>query len=264
MDNPYNAPTSAVTGTVAGGRFKHPAVLTHLVRLCLVGSAVMAATTFFVSSAQRAILREGEAASLAVDDAYAEMPLHLLLAPVLQLLVLVACWVIIAMWIYRIASNTRFLAGANKMDYTPGWAVGWYFIPFANLWKPYQAMKEIWALNIARDGGSGAVVAMLLPLWWFLWLAWNFVSNAAGRMSWRATSYEQNDNALLASMTSDAIHVPLCIVLLLITNRLYTAQIRAHAARLSAGINPEAATQGFAAPAFLPVLPSSTAQESIP
>ncbi len=264
MDNPYNAPASAVTGTVAGGRFKHPAVLTHLVRLCLVGSAVMAATTFFVSSAQRALLREGEAAGLTVDDTYADMPLHLVMAPVLQLLVLVACWVIIAMWIYRMASNTRFLAGANKMDYTPGWAVGWYFIPFANLWKPYQAMKEIWTLNVVRDRDSSELIAMLLPLWWFLWLVWNFVSNAAGRMSWRATSFEQNDNALLASMTCDAIHVPLCIVLLLIANHLYAAQVRAHAARLSGGIDPRVATQGLATPTFPPILPSSTAQESTP
>ena len=256
MDNPYNAPTSAVAGTMAGERFKHPAVLTHLVRLCLIASAVLAAATLFASSSQRTLLREAEAADLTPDDAYADMPLHLFLTPLLQLLVLVACWVIIAMWIYRISSNTRFLVGANKMDYTPRWAVGWFFIPFANIWKPYQAMKELWALNIARDDGTGYLAAMLVPLWWFLWLAWNFVSNAAGRMSWRATSFEQNDNALLASMTCDAIHVPLCVVLLLIVNRLYAAQIRAHANKHAAELDP--------APAFPTALPSSTAQESTP
>lgn len=263
MDNPYNAPTSSIAASVAGGRFKHPAVLTHLVRLCLAGSAVMATTNFFVSSAQRPLLREGETAGLSVDEAYAEMPLQLLLTPLLQLLLLVACWVIIAMWIYRIASNTRFLAGANQMEYTPGWAVGWYFVPIVNFWKPYQAMKEIWTLNVARDGGPGALVAMLLPLWWTLWIVWNLVSNFAGRMSWRATSFEQHDNALLGSMTTDAIHVPLCIVLLLVVNRLYAAQIRLHASKPAAELATDTADQ-VAASAFSAALPSSTAQEPAP
>ena len=256
MDNPYNAPTSSIATSVAGGRFRHPAVLTHLIRLCLAGSAVMATANFFVSSAQRPLLREGEAAGLSVDEAYAEMPLQLLLTPLLQLLVLVACWVIIAMWIYRIASNTRFLAGANKMEYTPGWAVGWYFVPIANFWKPYQAMKEVWTLNVARDGGLGAPVATLLPLWWTLWIVWNLVSNFAGRMSWRATSFEQHDNALLGSMATDAIHVPLCIVLLLVVNRLYAAQIRLHASKPATY-----AADQVAASARSAALPSSATEE---
>lgn len=256
MDNPYNAPTSSIATSVAGGRFRHPAVLTHLVRLCLAGSAVMATANFFVSSAQRPLLREGEAAGLSVDEAYAEMPLQLLLTPLLQLLVLVACWVIIAMWIYRIASNTRFLAGANKMEYTPGWAVGWYFVPIANFWKPYQAMKEVWTLNVARDGGLGAPVATLLPLWWTLWIVWNLVSNFAGRMSWRATSFEQHDNALLGGMATDAIHVPLCIVLLLVVNRLYAAQIRLHASKPATY-----AADQVAASARSAALPSSATEE---
>ena len=259
MENPYTAPASSIAASLARGRFKHPAVLTHLVRLCLAGSAVMAATNFFASSAQRPLLREGEAAGLSVDETFAELPLQLLLTPLLHLLVLVACWVVIAMWIHRIASNTRFLAGANKMEYTPGWAVGWYFIPFANFWKPYQAMKEIWTLNVARDGGAGTLVAMLLPLWWFLWIVWNLISNFAGRMSWKATSFEQHDNALLGSMTTDAIHVPLCIVLLLVVNRLYAAQIRLHSGKAAAEL--AVATDQVAASAFSAALPSSTAQE---
>ena len=60
-----------------------------------------------------------------------------------QVLIYLISGVLILMWIYRANHNARALGAAN-MDFTPGWSVGWYFIPIANLWKPYQAMKEIW------------------------------------------------------------------------------------------------------------------------
>ena len=47
-------------------------------------------------------------------------------------------------WIYRTNFNLRALS-QERMSFTPGWSVGWYFVPIANLFKPYQAMKEIWA-----------------------------------------------------------------------------------------------------------------------
>jgi hypothetical protein len=264
MDNPYDAPASTVAATVADNRFKHPGTLTRLVRLCVAASAVTAAITFFTTLSQRALLRHAEADGLSVDEAYAEMPLHLLLAPLPQLLALLSCYVIIAFWIHRMAANTRSLAGAGKMEYTPGWAVGWFFLPIANLWKPYQAMKEVWALNTDDGRGAGGMTGLLLPLWWFLWLAWNIVSNAAGRMSWRATSFEQEDNAALASMTSDAINVPLCIVFLLVVNRLYAAQMRGYASRQSESLPPDPMQQGPAAPELSAALPSSIAQEPAP
>jgi hypothetical protein len=51
------------------------------------------------------------------------------------------------MWVYRMNKNTRALAPEAKMKYTPAWSVGWFFIPIANLWKPYQVLKEIWLKN---------------------------------------------------------------------------------------------------------------------
>ena len=46
-------------------------------------------------------------------------------------------------WIRRANVNADALV-ASGMEFTPGWAVGWFFVPFANLYKPYQAMAEIY------------------------------------------------------------------------------------------------------------------------
>src|ERR1700754_3506800 len=56
---------------------------------------------------------------------------------------LVTTIIVFAVWIHRANRNARAL-GAVGMRFSPGWAVGWFFVPIANLWKPYQAMKEIW------------------------------------------------------------------------------------------------------------------------
>src|SRR5260221_8716711 len=48
--------------------------------------------------------------------------------------------VIFGKWIVRANRNVRAL-GATDLLMTPGWVVGFFFIPIANLWKPYQAMK---------------------------------------------------------------------------------------------------------------------------
>jgi hypothetical protein len=59
--------------------------------------------------------------------------------------------------------------GFLGLRFTPGWAVGWWFVPFANLVMPYRAMRELERRSTrsgqARSGGS------LLPGWWFAWLA---------------------------------------------------------------------------------------------
>lgn len=75
--------------------------------------------------------------------------------------------------------NGRFLylasrnAAAIQDDPTairPGWAVGWYFVPFANLWMPFTAMKQTWARLIPSDSGTPT----LLTLWWISWVGLNF------------------------------------------------------------------------------------------
>src|SRR5690242_15716882 len=45
--------------------------------------------------------------------------------------------------IHRAATNVRAF-GQGGLEFTPGWAAGWYFVPFANLVKPFQAFREIW------------------------------------------------------------------------------------------------------------------------
>ena len=80
-----------------------------------------------------------------------------------------ACAFAALRWIYLANANAHAL-GAEGMQFTPGWAVGWYFVPIASLWKPYQAMKEIWQASAAGTDWRGVRVPRLLPWWWACWL----------------------------------------------------------------------------------------------
>lgn len=98
--------------------------------------------------------------------------------------------IVFAMWIYRAAANVV-AAGTTGFDYTAGWAVGWFFIPFANLYKPFAAMRQIWN---ASHGGQGDQLDQgngLLTLWWTTWLISNIASNISFRLTINPDSAEQ-------------------------------------------------------------------------
>jgi hypothetical protein len=93
--------------------------------------------------------------------------------------------VVFAMFVHRACRNAHAL-GAIGMEFTPGWAVGWYFVPFANLLKPFQAMREIFHASdptAAADGWSLRPTPPLFGWWWAAWLTSNFLSNVILRLS---------------------------------------------------------------------------------
>jgi hypothetical protein len=57
------------------------------------------------------------------------------------------------MWTHRVYLNLTAL-GAVYLEYSPGWAVGAFFVPVLSLWRPYQVFREIWA-----ESDPGAVIA---------------------------------------------------------------------------------------------------------
>lgn len=61
---------------------------------------------------------------------------------ILELPLRVITAIFFLIWVYRTYNNLSALK-ARDLSFTPGWAVGWWFIPFANLVKPFQIVREI-------------------------------------------------------------------------------------------------------------------------
>ena len=141
---------------------------------------------------------------------------------ILQLLVFITAGVLSLMWIHRACFNAR--VRATYMQFTPGWAVGWYFIPIGNLWKPYLAMKEIWETTAAQANKSMAEGAWLLGWWWTFWIVSNIFANAAFRMSLRAETIDELSSMTQMMLASDLIDIPLTILFIQIVKRISSAQ----------------------------------------
>jgi hypothetical protein len=100
------------------------------------------------------------------------------------LVALLVTYIASGMWIYRAACNVRAF-GARRLTNTPGWAVGWYLVPFASLIKPFNAMVEIWNASRSPDRWRTLPTPDLLRWWWGLWLSlglFGYVLAATSRM----------------------------------------------------------------------------------
>jgi hypothetical protein len=99
---------------------------------------------------------------------------------VLQLALFIGCVVLWCMWKMRAARNIR-VFNDHPYEFTPGWAVGWYFVPFLNLVRPYQAMKEILLWSRSNDGQLVADTSVVSG-WWGAWIASNLLANFSSRI----------------------------------------------------------------------------------
>ena len=79
-------------------------------------------------------------------------------------------------WFHR-AYRNAFALGADNLQFSPGWAVGWWFVPVACFWMPYRAAVEIWKTSASLQhelspGHSSRADAAptLISVWWVTWL----------------------------------------------------------------------------------------------
>jgi len=90
------------------------------------------------------------------------------------------CAVIFLFWLFRANKNSHAIYPEKKFEFTPGWAVGSYFIPALSLFWPYKVMKEMWIANVVKSTDKRHA---LLLIWWFAFLLTNLIPNVASKMT---------------------------------------------------------------------------------
>ena len=212
-------------------QFKDPTSLTKWVKILLVISIIMhiigVASGFMeyqlLKEIERGVYRyiSDEAFDVIVD----KNDMREMLIGLTQFLLFIIQGIMILMWIFRANKNVRAL-GATNMRFSAGWSVGWYFIPLLTLWKPYQAMKEIFVKSAELDSGTELRYRSLLPIWWTLWI----ISEVIGRIILKNTFRDDLDNQGLLNLSllhqlGDGLDIFLNVVFLFMVIRLYEQHI---------------------------------------
>ncbi|MFL5791799.1 MAG: DUF4328 domain-containing protein [Actinomycetota bacterium] len=80
----------------------------------------------------------------------------------------IATWVVWLIWQHH-ATQNLWARGYRDLHIRPGWAVGWWFIPFASLVMPCVAMLEL--DRRSTPDGTPRQASPLVGAWWAVYIA---------------------------------------------------------------------------------------------
>jgi hypothetical protein len=219
-------PLRAVPARGLPAGFRDPRSLTNWLTALLILSLLFGLVAIWSSSEQLDLLERIKSRSnFTMAEANASDARQQVVG-IVQLVIFITTAIVFGRWIYIAALNVRSL-GAQNLQFTPGWAVGYYFIPFANLYKPYRAMREIWKASKSPEAWEREKSSFILGLWWTFWI----ISCLVGQMAFRTAMSPRNptdyNDAASFAMFSDVVDIPLCIVAVLLVRSLSARQLAA-------------------------------------
>jgi hypothetical protein len=152
----------------------------------------------------------------------------------LQAVTIYATAVPFLIWFHRAHKNLPGL-GERGLLFTPGWAVGFFFVPFLNLVRPFQAMREIWygsdpgrldpETGLERSGdGHPLGTPLLVGWWWALFFICNISSSIANVFYSTSLSFGPSpasmQPALILMVVADLLLIPSALIAMLLVGRV--------------------------------------------
>ncbi|MDP0496349.1 MAG: DUF4328 domain-containing protein [Verrucomicrobiota bacterium JB024] len=131
--------------------------------------------------------------------------------------------VVFLRWIYRANKNCHGF-GAEGMAFSPGWSIGYYFIPLLNLYQPFRAMKEIMQVSQCPGDWKRQPTGGLIYVWWTLWLLSLYLTALAFKVP--VETHEDYIRFPLVFILSDCETIILGIMAILLVKRIARAQER--------------------------------------
>jgi|TARA_X000000368_G_C22765822_1_gene594903 hypothetical protein len=133
---------------------------------------------------------------------------------------------LIGRWFF-VSSKINHLLGVEGLNISPGWSVGWYFIPFASLVMPYRSLKETFNASFNSEEWQNNRVPYDFPIWWATFLIGNGLSTTSYRMNselGETYTYEQLNQISYIDIVTDVLLIINAIFLLRIINIIYHNQ----------------------------------------
>jgi hypothetical protein len=146
-------------------------------------------------------------------------------------------------WFHAAYANLKALGQPNPR-YGPGWAIGGWFVPILNVWRPKQIANDIWrgsdpAAPALHDSAWTSIpVPGLLTAWWITWIVSAYVANLGFRTWWQSDTASDIRTADLVDVAGLALDIVAAVLAVVVVRRLTARQ--AERARAVAGAAADA------------------------
>jgi len=160
------------------------------------------------------------------------------LARVYFIATLVIAVIAFTRWEHRIARNAKQLD--SSLSFSPGWAVGWWFVPLANLVLPNLVMSDLWRTS-GRDGSTSPAY---LGAWWGCWIGGFLLGDLAGQVSASATTAAVAELADVVDIVSNLLILVAALLAMRLVGDLTRRQRASIAQRLETSTSSESTSLG--------------------
>jgi len=219
MDPRYKSPTANVDIEVEEG-FRDLEQITSALKWMLWVGALLCVFSL-VSSGMQIHLLSGpyDAEQGRVNDLREQS------LTILNLLYYVATAIVFGRWILLAHRNLPAL-GVRTIEVTPGWAVGWFFVPIVNLWMPYQAMRFLWRASHSATRPDIQDSGWALQTWWTLWIVNWIVDRIVMVQASRARTVAELTVMTQWNIVGHVAMLALYVVVSMLVMRIWEAQRR--------------------------------------
>lgn len=129
----------------------------------------------------------------------------------LQAMLMLAIGPFFIWWTRRATCNVAAL-GAESPTFSPGWAIGWWFIPIANWFQPLRVLNQAWRAsdpNAVLQGGAAwrkARLTPLIPTWWVAYQVFSTLWSASvSAMDAENQTAQQQSDLVALGIVSDVL-----------------------------------------------------------
>jgi hypothetical protein len=196
-----------------------PAALTRFLQSLLWASAAVACLALIVDLEELVRVHFGQ---LTPDQLASEDPMQGVVG-MLQAGLGLVTGVVFLKWVYRAYKNIQGF-GAEGLRFSPGWAVGYYFVPILSLVRPVQVMSEIWRVSQDPQNWLQRRGSWLIGTWWALFLLCSIATQVSLELALDSSTNDQWLLAAIFAIVGDFFSVPLSIVVLRLITEIYEHQ----------------------------------------
>lgn len=204
-----------------------PRSITRLLNIALAGAVLRVALYFssnylslnFLAAAEMGTQTDSEFATAAEFEERQSQILS-----IIGVLLLLFEFVVFMVWIYRTSANAAALRPDTERI-TSGWAVGWFFIPLANLWMPFKALNQVWHSSSPRPQDLNAPFPGIMSAFTAALIVDQLINRVAGRMIARAEDMDAYRTALQVGNFAGVIDLISIAITYMLAKQICAAQV---------------------------------------